>query len=336
MFVKLGENLEINNVENTASCVSMVDPEILENFRKFAINLKKIAPKAEDFLYFSAVMLHAAEAAAFNEDGSPKLTAKGDKVEVGWDKTGGTWRWMSNDSNIKPYKNSNGDIFPEEELVKAYKKWVGKPLCVDHKSSSVEHVRGFIVDTYYDRNLKRVVGLCALDKAGYPQLARQISTGVSNCVSMGTAVGKAICTDCARVARQEADFCDHMRRKSCYGEINVDLNPIELSIVVNGGDPRANIKHIIAAANTMNSYLDDKQKELTKLADNYQAQITFTNGDPNQFAPDGRGKITSVNVISKDIDTFRHDVDNAIEEYQKLQSHFLNEKNISESGNDTA
>jgi hypothetical protein len=231
-FNKFGEALESIRVENTDSCIAMVDPAILDNFKKFASELKKIAPKAEDFLYFSCVMLHAAEASAINDDGTPKLNAKGEEVKVGWDKSGGTWRWMSNDPNIKCYKNSNGDIFPESELISAHKKWVGKPLCVDHKSSSVEHVRGFIVDTYYDRINKRVIGLCALDKASYPRLARQISTGVSNCVSMGTAVGKAICTDCARVARTEADFCDHMRHKSGYGEINVDLNPIELSIVV--------------------------------------------------------------------------------------------------------
>jgi hypothetical protein len=272
-FVKLGEFIEINRVEATESCVPAVSPEILENFRKFAHNLKKVAPKAEDFLYFSAVMMHAAEAASLNDDGTPKLNAKGEVVQVGWDKSGGTLRWLSNDPNIKPYKNSNGDIFPEEELVKAYKKWVHKPLCIDHKSSSVDHVRGFIVDTYYDRALKRVIALCALDKAGYPQLARQVSTGVSTSVSMGTAVGRAICTDCARVARAEADFCDHMRRKSCYGEINVDLNPIELSIVVNGADPKAHIKQVIAAANTLNSYLDNKQKEL----------VTVTSGDLNRF-----------------------------------------------------
>src|SRR5271170_1228432 len=265
-FSKFGETTEIR-IENTESCIPAVSAEILENFQKFANNLKKIAPKAEDFLYFSAVMMHAAEAAALNDDGTPRLTAKGEAVQVGWDKSGNTWRWMSNDNSIKPYKNSNGDIFPEEELVKAYKKWKHKPLCVDHKSSSVDHVRGFIVDTYYDRNLKRVIALCALDKAGFPQLARQISTGVSNCVSMGTAVGRAICYDCGRVARAEADFCNHMKNKTCYGEINVDLNPIELSIVVNGADPRANIKHIIAAANTMNTYLENRAKQLEKLAD---------------------------------------------------------------------
>jgi len=338
-FVKQGEAIEISSIENTASCVPMVPAEVLENFKKFAANLKKIAPKAEDFLYFSAIMMHAAEAAALNDDGTPRLNVKGEKVEVGWDKTGGTWRWMSSDNNIKPYKNSNGDIFPEEELVKAYKKWVGKPLCVDHKSSSVEHVRGFIVDTYYDRNLKRVVALCALDKAGYPQLARQVATGVSNCVSMGTAVGKAICTDCARVARTEADFCDHMRRKSCYGEINVDLNPIELSIVVNGADPRANIKHIIAAAQNMSNYLDAKQQELNKLAEStFQAQLNFNVGDAGHSPSlmDGPGTITNVTVTSKDLDSFKKDVEKAIQDFQSLQSSISEEEKASESGNDTA
>jgi predicted translin family RNA/ssDNA-binding protein len=334
-FTKRGEALEIDKIESTASCVTLVDPEILENFRKFAANLKRLAPKAEDFLYFSAVMMHAAEAAALNDDGTPRLTASGSKVEVGWDKSANTWRWKSNDTAIKPYKNSNGDIFPEEELIKAFRKWVGKPLCVDHKSSSVEHVRGFIVDTYYDRNLKRVVALCALDKAGYPQLARQISTGVSNCVSMGTAVGKAICSDCARVARTEADFCDHMRRKSCYGEINIDLNPIELSIVVNGADPRANIKHIIAAANTMNTYLDNKQQELQKLAEStFQANLSFNVGDTTDSANLSHpGKVTQVNVTSKDLETFKRDVEKAIEEYQQIQSSLSNEENSVGSGN---
>src|SRR5271157_5426871 len=296
-IIKLGEAHEIR-LENTAAWAGQVSPEVLENFRKFAANLKRIAPKAEDFLYFSAVMMHAAEASALNDDGTPKLTLKGEVVQVGWDKSGNTWKWTSNDPNIKPYKNSNGDIFPEEELTKAYKKWKHKPLCVDHKSSSVDHVRGFIVDTHYDPNLKRVIALCALDKAGFPQLARQISTGVSNCVSMGTAVGRAICYDCGRVARTEADFCNHMKNKTCYGEINVDLNPIELSIVVNGADPRANIKHIIAAANTMNTYLENRAKQLEKLAARYSATIIRSNGEAVPEASD----TNSIHVHGENID----------------------------------
>ena len=320
-IIKLGEAHEIR-LENPESCIPEVSAEVLENFRKFAANLKKIGPKAEEFLYFSAVMMHAAEASALNEDGTPKLNSRGEAVQVGWDKSGNTWKWTSNDPYVKPYKNSNGDIFPEEELIRAYKKWKHKPLCVDHKSSSVDHVRGFIVDTYYDRSLKRVIALCALDKAGFPQLARQISTGVSNCVSMGTAVGKAICYDCGQVARAEADFCKHMKNKTCYGEINVDLNPIELSIVVNGADPRANIKHIIAAANTMNTYLENRAKELEKLADlNFHATIGVDDPRGNE----GGGSAT-FNVQANDIDKFKIDLDDAFRKVQEFKQVKISEK----------
>jgi len=314
MFHKIGETIDNINIESSDAAIPLIDSVILENFKKTASNLKKIAPHAEDFLYFSAVMMHAAEASAINDDGTPKLNSKGEPVQVGWDKKGGTWRWMSNDPSIKPLKNSNGDIFPAEELIKAHKKWVGKPLCIDHKSSSVDHTRGFIVDTYYDRNLKRVVALCALDKANYPDLARKVSTGMQTSVSMGTAVGKAICTDCAAVARVEADFCDHMRRKSGYGEINVDLNPIELSIVVNGADPKAHIKHIIAAANTLNSYVELKSKELNKLAD-LDFKATFTVKDPKGAEIGSEG---TFNFSSNNLDDFKKDIEKSFEKLQEI------------------
>ena len=266
-FIKIGETEVIgsNNIQSVDSVFA--DPVIEERFRKIAGSLKRIAPKADEFLYFSAVFMHSAEAALVNADGTPKLTSRGEPVVSNWEKKGESWKWVCSDVNLRPYKNSNGDIFPEEELLKAYKKWVGRPLCVDHKSSSVEAIRGIILDTYYDRSLKRVIGLCALDKVTYPDLAKKVSLGYSTCVSMGTAVGKAICSDCGTVAKTENDFCSHMRSKSCYGEINVDLQPIELSIVVNGADPQAKIRTIIAAANTVNNHLAAKEQELTILAD---------------------------------------------------------------------
>ena len=318
MFIKIGEAIEISRIEETNACIPAVSQEILDNFKKFASNLKKIAPKAEDFLYFSAVMMHAAEAAALNDDGTPRLNIKGEPIKVGWNKDNGTWRWITSDNNIKPYKNSNGDIFPEEELVKAYRKWVGKPLCIDHKSSSVDHVRGFIVDTYYDRNLKRVIALCALDKQNYPDLARKVATGYSHSVSMGTAVGRAICseTGCHRVARTESDFCDHMKKKSGYGEINVDLNPIELSIVVNGADPKAHIKHIIAAANTLNNYVETKQDQLNKIAESYHATIIVSkNNDGTKV--DG---MNSIKVTGDSLESFKSDFERAVNELEEIKA----------------
>lgn len=308
-IIKLGEATEIR-IEDPKSVLPVIDDSVIEeHFKRFAFEVKKLAPKADDFLYFSAVMMHAAEASAINPDGTVKKTASGEPVKVGWDTSGGTWKWVTNDPSIKPYKNSNGDIFPEAELVLAYRKWKDKPLCIDHKSDSVDYVRGFIVDTYYDRALKRVVALCALDKFNYPDLARKVSSGYSNSVSMGTAVGKAICYDCGTVARAEKDFCHHMRAKTCYGEINVDLSPIELSIVVNGADHQARIKHIIAAADSLNRYVEVKRNRLEEI------------------------KKSSVNV--DDVMNLRKDLDEAMSKLAVLEE-ALNEEKSLEDTNDTA
>lgn len=266
MLHKYGE-LQLIGAHDVCSPESVFSDSIVEErFKKFAANLKRISPRTNDFLYFSCVMMSSAEASLVNPDGSPKITARGEPVKAFWEKKGESWRWICNDSNIMPYKNSNGDIFPEEELLKAYKQWIGKPLCTDHKSNSVDAIRGIILDTYYDRSLKRVIALCALDKLTYPDLANKISLGYSTSVSMGCGVMSVSCTDCQKVAKTEKDFCAHMRTKSGYGEINVGISPIELSVVVNGADPAAKIRTIIAAANTVSNHLDNQEKELSKLS----------------------------------------------------------------------
>ena len=70
MFRKIGELANIT-LESLNSSTPAVNQEVLDSFTKMAGDLKKIAPKADDFIYFSAVMLHAAEASAYNDDGSP-------------------------------------------------------------------------------------------------------------------------------------------------------------------------------------------------------------------------------------------------------------------------
>lgn len=334
MFKKFAQS-DIGSIQQTEIVSHLLDATYLDEFKKQAAELKKIAPKANDFLYFSCVMMTAAEASALNDDGTPRLTKAGKPIEVGFDTSEGTWKWKSNDSNTLPFKNANGDIFPEEELLKAYKKWVHKPLCVDHKSSSVEFVRGFIVDTYYDRDRKRVIALCALDKKNYPQLARQVETGYSNCVSMGTAVGRAICSEkgCHKVAKTEQDFCQHMRYKSGYGEINVDLNPIELSIVVNGADPKAKIKHIIAAVQNLNSYVEQKENQLNKLAEEvkeYRATITVSKND------EGETSNKTIDISNKDLTEFKKDLETTLSELEHLSKAFDETADNNEDVSDAA
>lgn len=262
-------SIQVQDIKDTDIIINDADLDIQERMKKFAQNLKTIAPRASDFLYFTAVMMHAAEASLIDDNGEIKKHADGSPVTAHWEEVpGGGIKWVCSDPNIRPYKNNNNDIFPESELKIAYKKWVGRPLCLDHKSSSVDMIRGVIVDTYWDDSRKRIIALCALDKKNHPDLAHKVSSGYATNVSMGTAVGRAVCTEhgCHRVARLESEFCEHMRRKSCYGEINLDLSPIELSLVVTGADPKAKVKHIIAkdlsdtrdAVAALQNYLDGK------------------------------------------------------------------------------
>jgi hypothetical protein len=266
VLIKLGEAVEISPESIKSADTVMSDPVMVERFQKVAANLKMIAPKANDFLYFSAIMMHAAESVLLDESGTLKKDAGGNDVTAHWEKNGDSWKWICSDSSLKPYRNNNRDIFPEEELVRAHRKWIGRPLCLDHKSDSVDMIRGVIVDTYYDYPHKRIVALCALDKLTYPDLARKVSSRYATSVSMGTAVGKAICSDCGVVATTQSEYCDCMKDKSCYGEINTDLNPLELSIVVSGADHGAKIRHIVAAADSIAEYVDLKEQELVRLS----------------------------------------------------------------------
>ncbi len=293
MFFKFGEAIRVEavNIKPTENILLDSDLEIEERMRKFAQELKTIAPMAKDFLYFSCVMMHAAEASLLDSKGEIRKSADGSPVTAEWVPTSnGGIKWVCSDPNIRPMKNANADIFPAFELKTASKKWIGRPLCLDHKSASVDMIRGVIVDTVYDDKRKRVIALCALDKKNYPDLAHKVVSGYATDVSMGTAVGRAICTEegCHRVARVESDFCEHMRAKSCYGEINLDLNPLEISLVVSGADREAKIKHIIAkdlsglnqAADSLTDYVNKKialggvaPSDLTEIKKDLQALV---------------------------------------------------------------
>jgi len=261
VILKFGENLQIGKDDFISSESIKADKKIHDRFVKFAKEVKKIAPKADDFLYFTAVMMHAAERSAYDDNGNIRKDSNGKDVEVGWDVDSrtGSWRWKSSDPNILPYKNNNCDIFPEAELKKAYKKWIGKPLCKDHQSSSVDGMRGLIIDTYWDDKNKRIVALCALDKVSYPELARHVKNGVAADVSMGTGVSQSICSECGNVATTESEYCNHVRNKTAYGEINVGLNPIELSIVMNGADRKAKVLEVLAAAQKIEDKVSEQE-----------------------------------------------------------------------------
>lgn len=267
MFKKYSQSLNLNYQQSDNSfkgATSEVERELIKIAQKY----KKLIPKPDDFLIAQAIMMHAAEASLIDQEtGEPIKNARGESVSGKFisisDHKGKTSvRWESSDG-IKPYKNNNGDIFPEEDLLKAYKEWVGKPLCKDHVSNSVDGIRGIIIDTYYDPKYKRVHALFALDRKNYGELARKIEAGYATSVSMGTAVGRSICTECANVATIEPEYCIHVKNRTAFGEVNKDLSPIELSIVVTGADPNAKIKAVLA-------HLKQYEEKVSSLVQNDQ------------------------------------------------------------------
>jgi hypothetical protein len=266
--------------------IALSSTQITERFTKVAAELKKVAPKSGDFLYFIARGIHSMEHAAIDpvtrqynpaighmayDDGTGCCQAC---KELGKQTTlfksahgpiSGMW---CSTSQVEPWINQNGDAFPERELlaevvdqrsgktIRAYQTFIEKGLFTDHKSSEVENIRGIILDAEYDHKSKGVDLLIALDKVSYPELARQITAGYSAQVSMGTAVTHSYCSICGNKAITEHDYCDHVKRGKAVVmagqprvyEINNGLNFIELSVVGNAADPRARIRTIVASA----------------------------------------------------------------------------------------
>lgn len=247
MFKKIGYSP--SPITKLSKDAVLADPVIVERMTKLAYEIKSLAPKSDDFLYFSIIFLKSAESALLDEAGNLKKVGN----DRAWGYFDEGWKWHG---NVKPHKNNNGDIFPEIELKKAASKWIGMPLCKDHESSSVDGIRGIILDTYYDDKLKQVVGLCALDRINYGDLARKVETGVVRYGSMGTAVETSVCSDCQNFAKTANEYCNHVKSRTAWGEVNVGLKPIEYSLVVQPAEPGAVLLRCIAS-------LKDYKKEFS-------------------------------------------------------------------------
>ena len=83
-----------------------IDEDTKQRFVKFAANLKRVAPKANDFLYFSAVMLHSAESSLIDQiTGEIKKDRNGISITSEWEiNKKGSWKWKCSDPNLMPYK----------------------------------------------------------------------------------------------------------------------------------------------------------------------------------------------------------------------------------------
>lgn len=155
--------------------------------------------------------------------------------------------------------NKNADCFPYDELKKAYPSFTGKGVYQDHKTDSVDDMRGLILDSVFREYDKEIDGgnawvelLIAIDKS-YEDLCRKVSNGSITDVSMGCSVLEGVCSICGNKCRGKMDdygnvidMCDHIKfykgdtfsnklvYEDCYG---VDF--LEISMVTDGADSQA-------------------------------------------------------------------------------------------------
>ena len=110
--------------------------------------------------------------------------------------------------------NANGDLFSKEELLKevelkgqkipAYKSFEGVPIYTNHKNDDIEQAKGMVVYAEWDEKENCVYCTFFVDEEAYPDIARNIRTGVIHDVSMGASVEWGVCSICNNKAGESA------------------------------------------------------------------------------------------------------------------------------------
>ena len=159
--------------------------------------------------------------------------------------------------------NANGDYFSKEELLKeveikgekipAYKTFEGVPIYTNHKNDDIEQAKGMVVYAEWNEEQNCVYCTFFVDEEAYPDIARNIRTGVIHDVSMGCSVDYGICSKCGNKAFTEKDYCECLKKykgkthpetsKKIYEE-NYNLKFIELSCVGDGAFEACEIQEI--------------------------------------------------------------------------------------------
>lgn len=165
-------------------------------------------------------------------------------------------------------RNANGDIFPHDEIKKAYTSFIGKGIFYNHNSDDPNNSMGIILDANFVEPAQKhayVELLCAIDKKlaeqKYPGLLYRVESGLVSGTSMGTFAGAAKCCICGNYTTTLEGLCEHMNPDDmhyCKGklinastneygaEINYGLCFCEDSIVETPADDTARIFQVYA------------------------------------------------------------------------------------------
>jgi hypothetical protein len=116
--------------------------------------------------------------------------------------------------------NDNFDMFPADEIEKAYMSFIGKPVFVNHHNDDHRRARGVIIDAALHRDVNPdgspdtwVELLHEVDAVKFPKLAKAILAKEVNRTSMGCDVQFSKCSVCHNVASSPLEYCAHIPGK---------------------------------------------------------------------------------------------------------------------------
>lgn len=135
--------------------------------------------------------------------------------------------------------NKNKDGWPAEELARAYKTFIGRPIFVDHNNDDPKRARGVVIDArlhvddekssaldpYYSSAPKehlpptRVEIIMEVDAKTFPKLAEHIENGRIDATSMGANIESSVCSICSNTATAPSEYCEHIEQKGTEFEI---------------------------------------------------------------------------------------------------------------------
>lgn len=117
--------------------------------------------------------------------------------------------------------NRNGIAFPAKELAmfmpppvsrQSFKAWTGCPVHLEHDNEDHEKAYGVILDSSFHKvtgygggKLWKVMGLLAIDKNKYPDVAMKVLKKIINTYSMGALVNIFTCSYCGTEC--DEDYC---------------------------------------------------------------------------------------------------------------------------------
>lgn len=131
--------------------------------------------------------------------------------------------------------NSNGDMFPREEILKSYSTFVDVPVFSKQEGDmKIEDAVGGVVAAEWNEEDKAVECICFVDRLGNEKLCRGMERGYIHEISMGTQVDYSVCAHCGNSSKTSDDYCYcicNLKNEVKFFERNYGLKFIQLCIV---------------------------------------------------------------------------------------------------------